>query len=290
MLEDLVCAIHACQTRIAEHETALSGNEIRTRVALIDPMLRALGWDVSDPRIVMPEYSAAGGRADYALLIENQPRVVIEAKHLNEPLTQQHRIQVTTYANTEGVKYAGLTDGNRWELYDVFSHAPLRERCIMKAHLSATPVPRSALTLLSLWRINMQLDQPGNPNEPIVAIERRHEHIDESVTDWTALSAYNPAPRTQPPSAIRFPDQTVREIRRWNEMPLVTAEWLTSNQKLDATTLASLGWNRQDVQPRRNVGSTGVTISMHGPAAEMRRRCKDLLQRCGYSPDNVFVR
>ena len=289
MLEDLVCAIHACQTRIVEHETELSGNEIRTRVALIDPILSALGWNVADPRIVMPEYSAGGGRADYALLVENHPRVVVEAKHLNEPLTQQHRIQVTTYANTEGIKYAGLTDGNRWELYDVFLQAPLRERCIMEGHLSATPVHRSALTFLSLWRSNMLLDQPATPNEPII-VERQREPINDDATDWTALAAYNPPPRTQPPSAIRFPDQTVREIRRWNEMPLVTAEWLTSNQALDAARLAGFGWNRQDVPPQRTVGATGITIFMHGPAAEMRRRCKELLESCGYSADTVFVR
>ena len=49
LLDDLVTAIQTVQQRIREHGTSLSQNEYRTRLALIDPMLNALGWDVSDP-------------------------------------------------------------------------------------------------------------------------------------------------------------------------------------------------------------------------------------------------
>ena len=37
-------------------------------MALIDPLLRTLGWDVFDPKVVTPEFKVEGGRADYALL------------------------------------------------------------------------------------------------------------------------------------------------------------------------------------------------------------------------------
>ena len=40
------------------YRAVLEENKIRTRVALIDTLLRALGWDVSDPAGVMPEYKA----------------------------------------------------------------------------------------------------------------------------------------------------------------------------------------------------------------------------------------
>ena len=52
-------------------------------MALIDPLLSALGWDTSDPGLVLPEYSSdsSSGRADYALLRpDGRPAAFIEAK------------------------------------------------------------------------------------------------------------------------------------------------------------------------------------------------------------------
>ena len=49
LLKPLVDAIETVKRRITEHGASLRENETRTRVALIDPILQALGWDVSDP-------------------------------------------------------------------------------------------------------------------------------------------------------------------------------------------------------------------------------------------------
>ena len=67
-LDDLVARIELLQARIRSHKAALRENETRTRMALIDPLMHALGWDVSDPGVVTPEYKVSGGWADYALL------------------------------------------------------------------------------------------------------------------------------------------------------------------------------------------------------------------------------
>ena len=48
-LSDLVARIELLQARIRSHKIVLQGNETRTRMALIDPLMHALGWDVSDP-------------------------------------------------------------------------------------------------------------------------------------------------------------------------------------------------------------------------------------------------
>ena len=50
LLDDLVTAIQTVQQRIRDHGTSLSQNEYRTRISLIDPVLNALEWDVSDPK------------------------------------------------------------------------------------------------------------------------------------------------------------------------------------------------------------------------------------------------
>ena len=120
VLGELVGCIELLQERIRSHRDTLQENETRTRMALIDPLLRALGWDVFDPEVVTPEYKAGGGRADYALLrADGQPAATVEAKKLGETLSS-HRMQMLNYANASGIEYAGLTDGDHWELYSVF--------------------------------------------------------------------------------------------------------------------------------------------------------------------------
>ena len=141
-LDDLVARIELLRARIRSHNTALRENETRTRMALIDPLLHALGWDVSDPGVVTPEYKVSDGWADYALLRPNgQPAATVEAKKLGEPL-MSHRMQMLNYANASGIDYAGLTDGNHWELYNVFKRGQLEERRILEVSIANDPGPR----------------------------------------------------------------------------------------------------------------------------------------------------
>ena len=96
------------------------------------------------------------------------PAVFVEAKKLGEPL-EPHREQMVTYANMQGVKFAALTDGSRWELYKVFEPKPLEERRKMEVDIrSVESVQSCALQLLMLWRPNLESGSPVKPNEPVV--------------------------------------------------------------------------------------------------------------------------
>ena len=55
-LEDLITVIERLRERIQQQGGILSQSEMLTRNALIDPLLRALGWDTEDPTLVRPEY------------------------------------------------------------------------------------------------------------------------------------------------------------------------------------------------------------------------------------------
>ena len=172
-LDDLVALIELLRARIRSHNTALRENETRTRMALIDPLMHALGWDVSDPGVVTPEYKVSDGWADYALLRPNgQPAATVEAKKLGVAL-MSHRMQMLNYANASGIDYAGLTDGNHWELYNVFKRGPLEERRILEVSIANDPAHESALKLLLLWRPNLESGQPVAARASILAEARR---------------------------------------------------------------------------------------------------------------------
>ena len=177
MLDDLIEVIELLRERIGTHGDSFRENETRTRIALIDPLLRALGWDTSDPKIVVPEYEVSGSRADYALLkSDGNPTVLVEAKRLGEPLTK-HRPQMAGYAVMSGISYAVLTDGNHWEMYDVFRHRPsdrprpLEENKALQVCITDTPSYQCALSLSLLRQPNLSAGQPVQVNTPVLVNE-----------------------------------------------------------------------------------------------------------------------
>ena len=123
-IDNLVRVIEDLQDRIKSH-TKIRFNETRTRDDLINPLLRALGWE--GPSVITSEYSMTRGfrpkKADYALHEPGQtkhPVAFIEAKRMNEDLAEDHLQQVLGYARSrKSVKYIGLTNGDRWIFYDV---------------------------------------------------------------------------------------------------------------------------------------------------------------------------
>ncbi len=205
-LDDLINVIEMLKRRMTMYHQSLSQNEIRTRTALIDPLLTALGWDVSDPGLVTPEYTVGQGRADYAL-IDGGPRpgsvAIVEAKSLDSFLNDRERNQMLTYANMEGVKYAILTNGDCWELYDIFKPAHLNERRLLSVKIINTPAHQLALQLLLLWRPNLTSGQPVTAQGPALGQNRQpqeafHELVDtplQQVSSALTSSDMNHQPR-----------------------------------------------------------------------------------------------
>ncbi len=97
-----------------------------TKVGLISPVLRALGWDVEDVEQVRHEYrhQSSDNPVDYALLLSRVPQLFVEAKGYGENLADRRWAgQVVSYAAVAGVSWVALTDGNEWRLYN--AHAPV---------------------------------------------------------------------------------------------------------------------------------------------------------------------
>ena len=128
-LDALVGAIESLKETIRRDHATIGANETRTRNALIDPLLKALGW--GDSSLLTPEYLIRYGTrpsdygvVDYALHAPNDranPVVIIEAKRMSEELVDAHREQALNYALDRGksVRYWGLTNGDRWEFYKI---------------------------------------------------------------------------------------------------------------------------------------------------------------------------
>ena len=170
-LDDLQGVIEKLQDMIERHHSYLSGHETRTRQVLIDPLLRELGWDVSDPAAVQLEYKVGPQWADYALMSDNQPVAVIEAKPLGSSFKDRELGQALGYANLKVINYMIATDGNRWEMYEVFNRTALEERLLMKLDVSQQLVHKNALQALAMWRSNLtskNLFEKENPTQKLM--------------------------------------------------------------------------------------------------------------------------
>ena len=130
-MEDLLKLIDSLRERIRSHQVALQRNEALTRSVLIDPLLRALGWNTEDPTQVMPEFripSERDKRADYALFAHSDvPVVIVEAKRLGESLTEAAS-QAAKYCTLDGYESFAVTDGRQWTLYGTRRPGALEEK------------------------------------------------------------------------------------------------------------------------------------------------------------------
>jgi predicted type IV restriction endonuclease len=129
-LSDVLTQIKESATR---YQTTLKKNEAATRAVLIDPVLRALGWDTANTYMVEVEKTLDQARVDYALYDNNATvRVIIEAKSLGTNLAQPGFIMsLVNYAFTFQLQDIFLTDGIIWQHFTNFQPGNVRVERIL---------------------------------------------------------------------------------------------------------------------------------------------------------------
>jgi len=95
--------------------------EEATKSSLIMPFFQMLGYDVFNPDEFMPEFTAdvgikKGEKVDYAILCDENPVILIEAKWIQEDL-KKHDSQLFRYFGTTKAKFAILTNGIIYRFY-----------------------------------------------------------------------------------------------------------------------------------------------------------------------------
>ena len=221
-LDSLLSLVEKLRERIDAHGSKLRQSEALTRYALIDPLLRELGWDTGNPDLVIPEYKVGGGRADYALLNNGKPTMMVEAKSLESPL-QDALSQGIGYCLEQGTPYFSVTDGRRWEIYETHKPVPIDEKRIVRVRfegrVGCRGVPEGIGVVetqrrLSGRRIAQQTgklrfidrppDPPSPPESPTPNPQPPSPGLDEH--EWQPISELNLQRGHTSPRAVRFPD------------------------------------------------------------------------------------
>ncbi|MDE0093307.1 MAG: type I restriction enzyme HsdR N-terminal domain-containing protein [Gammaproteobacteria bacterium] len=146
-------------------------NEEQTKKVMIEPFLKLLDYDVSDPRIAKLEYpvspTGGGTRVDYALFCDNmtasgsvEPRILIEAKAASNDLTKEHLLrQISDYADlVSSVEFVALTNGRIWQWFrkekNHYGDRKLSHRFFL-SHDVFTPLTRNSKELRFLKKISL---------------------------------------------------------------------------------------------------------------------------------------
>lgn len=115
-------AVQSLAAKLRELKPIIETEEA-TKTAFIIPFISTvLGYDVTDPREVIPEYTAdvgvkKGEKVDFAIKSGDDFRFLIECKKIGEPLRLDHANQLVRYFNVTDTEFAILTNGEVYEFY-----------------------------------------------------------------------------------------------------------------------------------------------------------------------------
>ncbi len=101
-------------------------SEAVTKDVIIKKVLELLGWWIEKGEIFMefPVPSDKGTLSiDYALILNGEPKVIVECKSLKTKLTDKESMQVMKYAFYSGITWGILTNGQIW----IVSNSEYRE-------------------------------------------------------------------------------------------------------------------------------------------------------------------
>ena len=153
-----------------------SFNEQDTKAVLIEPVLEALGWDTRDPEHVRREYKfhPHDNPVDYALHLARVPKLMVEAKGLNESMDDRRWVgQTIGYAAVGGAVWCVLTNGDEYRIYNAAAAVQAADKLLCRVVLSADP-PDAVAEVLSL------ISRP-NLGDDLIEVLWKARHVDGRV-------------------------------------------------------------------------------------------------------------
>lgn len=96
--------------------------EEATKNALVMPFIDALGYDIFNPKEVVPEFTAdvgtkKGEKVDYAIMQDGEVIILIECKQANSDLNEENISQLFRYFTVTKARIAILTNGIHYRFF-----------------------------------------------------------------------------------------------------------------------------------------------------------------------------
>lgn len=293
LLEPLLQTLKKVRKRIEEHRSSLRQNEMLTRYALIDPVLRALGWDTEDPNQVIPEFQTEVGRPDYVLRHERET-MGLEAKKLgaDEKTFEEARRKALPLWQERRIRYYIITDGDQWQVWDISRPKDEHPQPLVNVRLSsAENLAHLALQLLKvLWFPAI----PSMERAPKPIVAGGEEGPPPKTFKTLEDLSREVRPGQKPPKGLRFPDgHEVKDLRAWNGLLVEVTRWaLPRLQERSALPLRSkrlvVAQSSEGMKAPKEVGG-GFYVETNFSASEIVHHSCFIVERAGAEPKEVLV-
>lgn len=133
-------------------QTDLVDNEANTKKKLIEPLLDILGWELlgNEVRLEYPiQVGTSSVHADYALIIEGKPVVLVEAKAFDVDLSNEQSSQIISYGRVEDVRWVVLTNGRLLKILDARAGRTEKDCLVTEVDLREADLHTDDLSLIS---------------------------------------------------------------------------------------------------------------------------------------------
>ena len=120
-------SIKTLAERIIQTQSVIMTEEA-TKNAYIMPFFQLLGYDVFNPLEFIPEYTAdvgikKGEKVDYAIVLNDQPAILVECKTCGNELCVDNESQLLRYFHTSKAKFGILTNGIVYKFFTDLAEA-----------------------------------------------------------------------------------------------------------------------------------------------------------------------
>lgn len=322
LLEPLTDTLARVHQRIKSFESEFTNNESQTRLSLVDPVLKVLGWDPQDPSLVKVEYpvrqrNRRHTKVDYALLDSNdEPIAFVEAKRLGTDLGRAHH-QLFEYGAGESVPYAIATNGANWAVYkQEQTGTDFSSKQLLAVSITNQPSTLAAIKLLSLWRELLTSQSSIDLIAPALDTLKAHPLESEAANAETAPvsgeerteqecgtregflqagwhSLEDVEARQLTPKHVRFADGSIDNVETWKECYCAIVLKLDSEGHFQPNNISENLQQLMNPIQTLNHGlplSNGFEVTTHLSPRDCIKRAKRFLMACGYDPANVYVK
>ncbi len=226
-------------------------NEAMTESIIIDKLLPVLGYTEVLDIIKQGLTEGVGEFPDYTLLPKKPEQWILEVKKWKLPLSDKEASQTVKYASNLGNRWAVLTNGCEWRIYDAHSYKPLAAKCILTLKSLADPDAYEFFTLLSKSSIfDKQLEHTyrarlisaavtreltSEDSATIKALRKAVEVLEipdvkkpevlaavQQLLNMTVMPAIPPCGTVTPPPPTPTPETKTMTLRELGSAPLAT--------------------------------------------------------------------
>ncbi len=322
VIDPIAQQIEMLSHRIEQNRAAVSASETATRNQLIEPLLRVLGWDISDPELVTPEYMTGGGKADYALMQHGAPVALIEAKRLGVKLAADSLLQAFGYVNDESIRFVIISNGDDWEMHSL----PLSQKALVASlKVGFDPSYPAAVEAAKLSRAVMMatIDQevvvpsvsPMSQVNPEPETKEKISVDGNFVLGWLPIENRTWTATHRKPTAVlingnlhdKVPDRKdpgkKKMLGDWADFTQLIGSWLVEEKKLttekcpvSVTTKKRCLVNTVPAYPDgkafingRQLLPSNMWIETNQGAEQHVDYAARLLRKCGVNPNSVQV-